>query len=51
MYRRSVELCKTHFGPAHLKTARCYQLYGQMYWAQYIEYESRKDWMEKCLEM
>ncbi|KAI0241165.1 hypothetical protein LSAT2_000364, partial [Lamellibrachia satsuma] len=51
MFRRSLELCKSHFGTAHLKTARCYQLWGQMYWNQYVEYHTRADFMVKCLEM
>ena len=50
MYRRSLELCKAHFGLSHLKTSRCYQLWGQMYWNRYVHDKSRTDWLQTCLE-
>ena len=32
LFQQAYDLCKTHFGFYHQKTARCLQLWGQMYW-------------------
>ncbi|KAL3832682.1 hypothetical protein ACJMK2_024304 [Sinanodonta woodiana] len=50
-YTRSLALCMSTFGKYHLHTARCSQLFGQLYWNQHVARENRKDWLETCLEL
>lgn len=35
----------------HMHTARCCQLYGQMYWNAYIKEKSQTGWILKCLQL
>jgi hypothetical protein len=36
MFTKSMALCLSMFGKFHLNTARCAQLYGQMYWNNWV---------------
>ena len=36
MFTKSMKLCLSMFGKFHLNTARCAQLYGQMYWNNWV---------------
>ncbi|KAL8585818.1 hypothetical protein ACOMHN_065168 [Nucella lapillus] len=48
LFKESLALCKVYFGLYHLNTARCVQLYGQLYWNTWIT-NSRQDYLEECL--
>ncbi|XP_046565455.1 uncharacterized protein LOC124274188 [Haliotis rubra] len=50
-FEQSMALCLASFGRYHLKTARCYQLYGQMYWNNWSIKSGHMEWLEKCLEL
>lgn len=51
LYTKSLDLCLSCFGKFHLDTARCNQLFGQLYWNRWVYNEDRIDWLEKCLEL
>ncbi|XP_064618016.1 nephrocystin-3-like [Liolophura sinensis] len=50
LFKQSLELCVSQFGRYHLQTARCYQLYGQLYWNTFA-CDQNIDWMGKCLPL
>ncbi|KAK7494275.1 hypothetical protein BaRGS_00014557 [Batillaria attramentaria] len=49
LFTESLALCKLYFGTYHLNTARCVQLYGQLYWNNWIS-NKRRDWLEESLK-
>lgn len=52
LFERSLELCVLEFGKYHIQTARCYQLYGQLYWNRYARLDpQRRDWLESSLPL
>lgn len=48
-FERGLALCKVHFGLYHMKTARCYDLYGMFYWNKWMSNQDRRDWLYACL--
>ncbi|XP_041366905.1 TPR repeat-containing protein DDB_G0287407-like [Gigantopelta aegis] len=50
-FEQSLTLCLTAFGRFHLKTARCYQLYGQLYWNQWSNQSHNTDYLNKTLDL
>ncbi|XP_070552688.1 nephrocystin-3-like [Ptychodera flava] len=53
MYEESLKLCLPEFGEFHQCTARCYQLYGQLYWNRWSQ-QMDPQWstyMEPCLDL
>ncbi|XP_076439571.1 TPR repeat-containing protein DDB_G0287407-like [Babylonia areolata] len=49
LFKESLALCRLYFGLYHQNTARCEQLYGQLFWNNWIS-NRRNDWLEECLE-
>lgn len=50
MFTKSMALCLSMFGKFHLNTARCAQLYGQMYWNNWT-HNRRDDFLRSCLDL
>ena len=38
-----------HFGFYHMKTARCYDLYGMFYWNKWTANKEKRELLEACL--
>ncbi|XP_077984627.1 uncharacterized protein LOC144439228 [Glandiceps talaboti] len=53
MYKESLKLCLSEFGEYHQCTARCYQLYGQLYWNRWSQQMDSgwADYMTPCLDL
>ena len=49
LFKESLALCKVYFGIYHLSTARCVQLYGQLYWNRWTTGHNHQ-WLEESLK-